>query len=217
VRRIVSANAQMLNRRMSRNENNAAPLHFAVRMRKPEMVALLMELGADPLAVDGSGYPAAMYAMTPEIDRAVMERIRALTAAELSSADRGHRAVNANVIDLLAALALRDWRTAERLVHGRPQLLGGNGALHLVAKRGDAAAVEWLLAHGAGPNELWSHWDSDVTALHLAAAFGHADVVRLLLAAGADRTIHDSKHDSDPAGWADFFKQPAILELLSNP
>jgi len=56
-----------------------------------------------------------------------------------------------------------------------------------------------------------------VTALHLAAAFGHADVVRLLLAAGADRTIHDSKHDSDPAGWADFFKQPAILELLSNP
>ena len=31
------------------------PLHFAVRMNRPEMVALLIELGADPLAVDGVG------------------------------------------------------------------------------------------------------------------------------------------------------------------
>ena len=40
---------------MSRNENHQLPLHFAVRMNRPEMVSLLLELGADPLAVDGSG------------------------------------------------------------------------------------------------------------------------------------------------------------------
>ena len=214
VRRIVARNSQALHQRMSRNENHQMPLHFAIRTNKPEMVDLLIELGADPLAVDGSGYSAAIYAMSPDVDRAVMERIRALTAAELSSAERGHRAVNANVMDLMAALAFRDWTTAERLVRDHPPLLGGRGLLHLAAKRGDALAVEWLLAHGAAPNELWAHWDANVTPLHLAAAFGHAAVVRLLLAARADRTIHDSKHDSDPAGWADFFGQPEIVALL---
>ncbi|HMJ17730.1 MAG TPA: ankyrin repeat domain-containing protein, partial [Gemmatimonadaceae bacterium] len=31
------------------------PIHFAARMNRPEMVTLLIELGADPLATDGSG------------------------------------------------------------------------------------------------------------------------------------------------------------------
>ena len=65
VRRIVAADPSALNRRMSRNENHQLPLHFAVRMNRPEMVALLLELGADPLGADGSGYPAAAYASSP--------------------------------------------------------------------------------------------------------------------------------------------------------
>ena len=63
VRRIVAADPAALNRRMSRNENHQLPLHFAVRMNQPAMVALLMDLGADPLAVDGSGFTAAAYAI----------------------------------------------------------------------------------------------------------------------------------------------------------
>ena len=55
VRRIVAANPGALNQRLSRNENHQSPLHFAIRMNKPAMVDLLIELGADPLAVDGSG------------------------------------------------------------------------------------------------------------------------------------------------------------------
>ena len=217
VRRLVTEDPRVLSRRMSRNENNATPLHFAVRLRRPDMVALLIELGADPLAVDGCGYPAAMYAMEPGIDRTVMERIRTLTAAELSSAERGNRAINASAMDLMAALALRDWQTAERLVRDRPELLRPTGGmLHMAAKRGDAPGVDWLLGHGAMPNELWPHWDADVTPLHLAASQGHAEVVRLLLAAGADRSIHDSKHDSDPMGWADYFGQQEIVRLLNS-
>jgi ankyrin repeat protein len=222
VRRLIADNPQVLNRRLSRNENNMTPLHFAVRMRKPEMVALLIGAGADPLAVDGSGYPAAMYAVTPDIDRAVMQRIRALTTAEVTSAERGQRAVNANSTDLLAALALRDWSTAERLVRERPELLaakrvsGTLAVLHLAAKRGDAEAVKWLLEHGASPNELWPHWDADVTPLHLAAMEGHADVVRLLLAAGGDPSIHDTKHDSDAIGWAEFFGHAAIVRMMRD-
>src|SRR5947209_2251676 len=73
VRRIVAEDPSALNRRLSRNENHQAPLHFAVRMKRPAMVALLLELGADPLAVDGSGVHAAVYAMAPDTDRPLME------------------------------------------------------------------------------------------------------------------------------------------------
>lgn len=220
VRRIVAADPTVLSQRMSRNENHMTPLHFAVRMRRPEMVELLMELGADPLAVDGSGYPAAIHATTTAVDDAVMRRILELTAGERRSAERGNRSMRGTTLDLVAALSLRDWSTAARLAVENPALLtstaASGGILHLMSKRGDAPAVEWLLAHGASPNAMWPHWDADVTPLHLAASQGHADVVRLLLTAGADPTIKDTKHDSDPIGWADFFGQPAIVELLRS-
>jgi hypothetical protein len=40
--------------------------------------------------------------------------------------------------------------------------------------------------------------------------------VRLLLAAGANPTIRDSKHDSDAIGWAEFFRQPEIVQVLKE-
>src|SRR5947208_7928415 len=91
VRRIVAADPSALNRRQSRNENHRTPLHFAVLKDRPEMIAVLLELGADPLAVDGSGQSVAAYATAPDTDRRVMEKVRALTAAELVSAARGRR------------------------------------------------------------------------------------------------------------------------------
>jgi hypothetical protein len=45
---------------------------------------------------------------------------------------------------------------------------------------------------------------------------GHADVVRALLAAGADPTIHDTKHDSDAFGWAEFFGRQGIIQMLTD-
>jgi len=153
VRQIVSREPAVLNSRMSRNENHQLPLHFAVRMNRPEMVALLMDLGADPLAVDGSGLSAAAYATSPHVDRRVMEAIAVLTSAELTSAARGDRRPRGGVMDLMAALALGDWETAARLVDEIPELIesdgSSGGALHLMAKRNDAAAVKWLLDHGA--------------------------------------------------------------------
>jgi hypothetical protein len=102
---------------------------------------------------------------------------------------------------------------AERLF----PLVEADGALHLIAKRGDAAAVTWLLDRGADPNGLWSHWGAEVTPLHLAASRGHANVVRLLLERGADPNVRDSMHDSDMPGWAEFFQQAEILEILRRP
>ena len=213
VRRIVTADPSTLNSRLSRNENNQMPLHYAVMKNRPEMVGLLLDLGADPLAVDAAGMTAAAYALSPEIDRKVMEKIRAMTSSELTSATRGARPSRGSTMDLVANLALGDWETAERLVRENPKLLD-TGALHLMAKRNNLAAAKWLLDHGADPNARWAHWEAEVTPLHLAASQGHADVVRLLLAAGADASIRDSAHDADALGWAEFFRQPEIIQIL---
>ena len=214
VRRIVAADPAALSRRMSRNEDHQLPLHFAVRMRLPGMVALLLALGADPLAVDGSGNTAAVYATAPDTDRRVMEAIREMTAAELVSAERGNRAPRSTPMDLAAILALAEWDTAARLLGQNPG--ASAGVLHLMAKRGDAAAVRWLLDHGADPDARWAHWDAEVTPLHLAALGNHPDVVRLLLTAGADPGIRDSKHDGDAMGWAEFFQRAEIVRILKE-
>jgi ankyrin repeat protein len=196
-RRIVAADPAALSRPMSRNEDYRLPLHFAVQKNRPEMVALLLELGADPLATDGSGYPAAAYATAPDVDRSVMETVRA----------RG------GTRDLFTALALGDWEEAARLFSEDPG--ASAGVLHLMAKRNHGAAVKWLLDHGADPNARWSHWDAEVTPLHLAASQGHADVVRLLLKAGADPAVRDSKHDGDAIGWAYHFGQREVVKILA--
>lgn len=217
VRRIVAADPSALNRRQSRNENHRTPLHFAMVKNRQEMIELLLELGADPLAVDGSGQPVAAYVTAADTDRRVLQRIRALTAAELESARRGHRSPRGGALDLVALLALREWDTAEQLLGVNTDLIQpAGGVLHLMAKRGDVAAVKWLLDHGADPNGRWAHWEAVVTPLHLAAAQGHADVVRVLLTARADPKIRDSQHDGDVIGWADFFGQPEIVKILNG-
>jgi ankyrin repeat protein len=201
VRRIVAADPSALSRRQSHNEDFRLPLHFAVRMNRPDMVALLLELGADPLATDGTGYPAAAYATSPNVDRSVMELIRS----------RGS-------MDLFTALALKEWRIASDLLAKDPSIVKPGatsaGVLPLMAKRGDVAAVKWLLEHGVDPNTLWAHWDADVTPLHLAVMEDHLEVVRILVDAGADPRIRDSKHDSDALGWAEFFQRAEIIRIL---
>ncbi|HKA59195.1 MAG TPA: ankyrin repeat domain-containing protein [Gemmatimonadales bacterium] len=216
VRRIVANNPATLSSRLSRNENHQTPLHFAVGHDRPHMVALLVELGADPLAADGFGYPPAMYAESPDVDLPVMVAIRALTGAELLSAERGQRPIRGGVMDLLASVALRDWAAAARLVRDNPDLLKSGGVLHLATKRNDLAGMKWLLEQGADPNARWAHWDADVTPLHLAALMGNADAARLLLQAGGDARIKDSRHDSDALGWAEFFHRDDIVQLLKG-
>ena len=201
VRRIVAEDPGQLGRRMSRNEGFQRPLHFAVRMNRPEMVGLLLELGADPTLGDGMGMPPVVYAAEVDVDRGAI--------AMLAS----HGDPN-----LFSALALGDLETASRLVSEQPGRLhrdaSGANPLHLLAKRGDAAGVRWLLERGADSNALWDHWGASVTPLHLAAMTGSLEVARLLLDAGADPTIRDSEHDSNPLGWAEYFGRVDIVHLL---
>jgi ankyrin repeat protein len=217
VRRIVARDPSAINKRQSRNENHRPPLHYAIQKNRPEMAALLLELGADPLGVDGTGQSAVFYATTPDADRSVMERIRTMLSSELLSAARGNRSPNARPMDLVALLALRDWDTASGLLKSDPSLIKAEGgALHLMAQRNDVTAVKWLLERGADINGRWDSLGAKVTPLHLASARGQVQMVRLLLDAGADPTIKDSEHHSDPLGWAEHFQQPDVVRLLKG-
>lgn len=216
VRRIVANDPSQLERRMSRNENHRTPLQFAVLRDRLAMVALLLELGADPFVMDGAGLPVAAYASSIDADRPVSEAIRRLTVAELSGAGDERPLSRPGPAPLVACLSLRDWETATRLVRDDPHLLAASGALHLLAKRGDATALGWLLDHGADPNARWMHWDAEVTALHLTALSGSVECARLLLASGADPHIRDDKHDGDATGWAEHFGRVELRRLLES-
>jgi len=201
VRRIVAAAPSQLEATMSHNENFQHPLHFALRMNRVKMVALLLELGADPRATDGEGMGMSAYAAGPKVEHASIELL----------ARHGVR-------DLFTMLALGDLAAAEALLgpSGRIDPGRDHGMLHLLAKRGDAPGVKWMLDHGANPNERWNHWNGIVTPLHLAAWQGHVDVMKELLAAGADPSIRDSMYDGTALGWAEHGGHLNAVELLRD-
>jgi ankyrin repeat protein len=117
----------------------------------------------------------------------------------------------------VALLALGEFETAEAILRQNPRLVdAAGGVLHLMTKRGDRAAVKWLLEHGANPSGVWDHWDSNVTPLHLASFANHPEIARVLLDAGADPWIRDTQHDADAMGWAEFFQRPTIAEMIAT-
>jgi ankyrin repeat protein len=204
VRRLVAANPGALEQRMSRNENFQRPLHFAVRMNHPDMVTLLLDLGADPEGTDDSGNTASVYAGTPKADKPLLE----------------WKLNKGTPMDLFTAVALGDWHAAASLV-AKPSPPNDTtslnaGVLHLMSKRKDVEAVKWLLSQGANPDAMWDHFGARVTPLHMAVWQGTEEIVRALLDAGADPTIHDSMHDSDAAGWAKYGGRNDLVEILEN-
>src|SRR5262245_10832221 len=62
VRQLVAADPSMISRQMSRFEHRRMPLHFAVLKNRPEMVELLLSLGADPRNKDDRGQTPLNYA-----------------------------------------------------------------------------------------------------------------------------------------------------------
>ncbi|MEM7363997.1 MAG: ankyrin repeat domain-containing protein [Pseudomonadota bacterium] len=91
-------------------------------------------------------------------------------------------------------------------------------AIIRAAWKNEIPAIEWLLANGAGVDQLgWLGGHAKgVTALHIAASSGHAELVEVLLAAGADRSCRDDLYHADAAGWARFHGSPEIAERLET-
>ena len=84
VRQLVETDRRLVFRQMSKFEHRRTPLHFAVLQNQPEMVALLLELGADPSTKDDRGNTPLNYA-SPKTDKAISE---ALIAAGANPAEQ---------------------------------------------------------------------------------------------------------------------------------
>ena len=77
IRSVVERDPEALDRRMSRFEQRLTPLHFAMSRKRYDILELLIELGADLEAGDGSGQSALAVAMV----RGDRDAIRLLHAA----------------------------------------------------------------------------------------------------------------------------------------
>jgi len=80
------------------------------------------------------------------------------------------------------------------------------------------AAVELLVELGFDVNAMGrSDIPSDQpwqTALHQAAGDCNVELARTLLRLGADPGIRDERFDSTPLGWAQYFGQQELIDLL---
>ena len=198
VRRIVEADRSQLDRRMSKNEHHRRPLHHASDKNRPDMVRLLLDLGADATVADDSGATPMSYVSDPAI-------VEMLTGAGAT-------------INLLGALGAGRYDLAESLLGEDPSCLGPDGedtvTLHLMASRKKPDAVRWLIEHGVDVNAKRELWGCNHTALHVCCENGNAEIARILLDAGADPTIRDDKFDSDALGWAEYLKQPEVVQVI---
>jgi ankyrin repeat protein len=79
VRSVVEANPKALDRRMSRFEKGATPLHFAVIRKRHDLLNLLIELGADLEAKDLNGLTVLETALLSG-DREAADRLEAAGA-----------------------------------------------------------------------------------------------------------------------------------------
>jgi len=72
-------------------------------------------------------------------------------------------------------------------------------------------AVKLVLDLGFDPD-----WLDEVTALHSAAGGNKEEIVRVLLQRGASLTLREPFYDGTPIGWADFFDQQHMRDILLN-
>jgi ankyrin repeat protein len=125
--------------------------------------------------------------------------------------------------DFVAAALAADRSRVEGLLAEHPGLLARMRAARpalvtWAAACGAPAAVEVLVELGFDVN---AKGRTDVpsdqpwqTALHKAAEDGNLELARTLLRLGADPDIHDARFDGTPLGWARYFGQQELIDLL---
>jgi len=202
VRDLLNGDATLLNRR---DAGGRTPLHRAVKGSAREVIALLLDRGADIDATDSTGSQA--------LDLAVWSRRALAPASGAFDTARLLLSRGANC-DLTIAAALGDLHRVTALLDQNPACLrevrqNGKRALSAAVKFGHREIARLLLERGADPN--WPESDAPRGAsLHAAARAGDHELVELLLAHGADPNGH-----VDSAGNAVYAaKTPELRALL---
>jgi ankyrin repeat protein len=178
---------------LSWGELDAAPLHAAAERWDVPMTELLVAHGADIHRRRSDGRTAHTLAELHG-NRDIAAWLLAHGARdELSALER-----------FVSACSSGDRVRAEALLGADPALRSQLRAEHhlmmqVPAGRGDAAALQTMLACGFDPNVK----DHDgVTALHRAAMAGRAEAVRALIAGDADVNALDGMFAGTPLLWA---------------
>jgi ankyrin repeat protein len=151
VRSLVLRDPGLLSARMTRNQHRRTALHHAAAKNRPQIVALLLDLGADPNATDATG-------ATP------------LTTVSQEDSDLGIVAMLVEAgakFDFLTAVNLRRYDLAEAMLREEPARIGAEGrdtvALHLAVNKKNRDAVRWLIDHGVDVNAKRPMWESRMT------------------------------------------------------
>lgn len=231
VRTLVAAAPSVLHARLGFVCDEQTPLHLAVDLRRPAMVRLLIDLGADLHATTADGASAlALAADQPDIVALLLacgardDASARLTAHDLPGLDdrllrdaapanrllfwaarHGHD----DSLPLLVRRGADPQARARRLVGESPESIA---PLHLAAQHGHVAAISALLDAGA---DVRGGADPGVpTPLHVAAGNGHRGAVAVLLTRGADPRDRDRHHDATPLAWAEWAGHADIVDLL---
>lgn len=196
---------------------DSAQLKWA--QRQGEFIELLLKAGADANANQGK---ILWMALTGEEQQ---EAAKALVAGGARVDLRF--AAGVNRLDLMAAFFGPDhhltpeagslYRPAAGTdpQHSEQDIL--DEALGYASYGGAAEAVVFLLERGAHidaqPPHFWPG-DRGCTALHKAVSGRHAEILRLLLEKGADPRIEDQQYHATPRGWAEYFGQGELAQIL---
>ncbi len=235
VRRGVAAHLEALLERHphladARNAHGNTPVREAIDARRPEVVALLLERGADPLQVNDGGsslMDAATAAGCREI--AAMLAVRGCPMRAFDAAGLGALAELRGMLDErpgavserdrvggtpLHAAARGNRPAAVRLLLDRGADIGalnrhGHPPLADAVETNALAAAALLLERGATPDCAAGHFGG--TALHRAIANRHREMALLLLHHGADPSRQDGAgktalHDAVIAGTTAWVK-----------
>jgi cytohesin len=196
--------------------NLRTALHEAAIYDRAEVVTLLLQRGANGLAVDMRKRTNGDPGDTPFYFAA--ERARSRAAAVLLSCSldeaRGPRGWTPAHIaacrgDARALTQLRLSKAEAETLDSRKRGTG-NRPLHLAAGSGSASAIQALLKAGADPN---AKGDFGITPLHLAAFSGSVPAIEVLLRAGVD-PMQKNTGRRTPLHCAAEGGSPSAVEIL---
>ena len=215
-----------------RTETGITPLHLA--LNHTATATTLLELGADPAAVDDSGRvadpvscenfvtPGFFALATPDIVAGCIEERVSVNVMVSAAQSNDAIGLYGSRPFHTAAKSARDPATITALLeagaalHGRD--LNDRTPLHQAAESGTPAIVRTLLEAGARVDMRASgfdvDWGWDWTPLHLAAESNpDPEVVRVLLEAGADASAR-AYYGQTPLHLAAANENPAVVALL---